>query len=89
MKIKFSISVNEFWNLAQERGWLTKADAFKGREINSKVDWISKGNNEIRMLELKIKDLSEIINQYSNDTTEQEIADALLTIVTMNTFEEE
>jgi hypothetical protein len=88
MKIKFSISVNEFWNLAQERGWLTKADAFKGREINSKVDWISKGNNEIRMLELKIKDLSEIINQYSNDTTEQEIADALLTIVTMNTFEE-
>jgi hypothetical protein len=89
MKIKFSISVNEFWNLAQERGWLTKADDFKGREINSKVDWISKGNNEIRMLELKIKDLSEIINQYSNDTTEQEIADALLTIVTMNTFEEE
>jgi hypothetical protein len=89
MKIKFSISVNEFWNLAQERGWLTKADAFKGREINSKVDWISKGNNEIRMLELKIKDLSEIINQYSNDTTEQEIADALLTIVIMNTFKEE
>jgi hypothetical protein len=53
------------------------------------VDWISKGNNEIRMLELKIKDLSEIINQYSNDTTEQEIADALLTIVIMNTFKEE
>jgi len=85
MKIKFNVSVYEFWNLAQERGWLTKADAFQGQEINNMVDKMNRGNNSIAMLELKIENIAEKINEYSEETTTSEIASAMLTIVRMYT----
>jgi hypothetical protein len=85
MKIKFSICVNEFWCLAQERGWLTKADAFKGQEVNNMVDKMNRGNNSIAMLEIKLDDVAEKIEEYSIEATKDEIASAMLTIVRMYT----
>jgi hypothetical protein len=85
MKIKFNVSVYEFWNLAQERGWLTKADAFQGQEINNMIDKMSRGNNSIAMLEIKLDDVAEKIEEYSIEATKDEIASAMLTIVRMYT----
>lgn len=85
MKIKFNVSVYEFWNLAQERGWLTKADAFQGQEINNMIDKMSRGNNSIAMLEIKLDDVAEKIEEYSTEATKDEIASAMLTIVRMYT----
>jgi hypothetical protein len=85
MKIKFNVSVYEFWNLAQERGWLTKADAFQGQEITNMVDKMNRGNNSIAMLEIKLDDVAEKIEEYSTEATKDEIASAMLTIVRMYT----
>jgi hypothetical protein len=85
MKIKFNVSVYEFWNLAQERGWLTKADAFQGQEITNMVDKMNRGNNSIAMLEIKLDDVAEKIEEYSIEATKDEIASAMLTIVRMYT----
>jgi hypothetical protein len=85
MKIKFNVSSYEFWNLAQERGWLTKADAFQGQEITNMVDKMNRGNNSIAMLEIKLDDVAEKIEEYSIEATKDEIASAMLTIVRMYT----
>jgi hypothetical protein len=83
MKIKFSICVNEFWCLAQERGWLTKADAFKGQEIIKMVERLNHGNNGLGILEIKLEEVAMEIKKYSTDVTEDEIASAMLTIIRM------
>lgn len=85
MKIKFNVSVNEFWCLAQERGWMTKADAFKGREISKRVERLNHGCNGLGILEIKLEDISKEIEEYSTDVTKDEIASAMLTIVRMYT----
>jgi hypothetical protein len=81
MKIRFNISVNEFWNLAQERGWLTKADAFQGQEISKMVDRLNRGNNGLGILEINIKEIANKIEEYSVDVTKEEITSAMLTII--------
>jgi hypothetical protein len=85
MKIRFNISVNEFWNLAQERGWLIKADAFQGQEISKMVDRLNRGNNGLGILEIKLEEIAIEIKKYSADVTTDEIASAMLTIIRMYT----
>jgi hypothetical protein len=81
MKIKFNISVNEFWCLAQERGWMTKVDAFKGQEISKMVERLNHGNNGLGILEIKLEDISKEIEEYSNEATKEEITSAILTLI--------
>jgi hypothetical protein len=85
MKIKFNISENEFWNLAQERGWMTKADVFKGREIGKMVGGLNHDGYGLSMLEIKLEEVAMEIEKYSTDVTENEIASAMLTIIRMYT----
>lgn len=85
MRIKFNISVNEFWNLAQERGWMTKADAFKGREIGKMVDEINKDGLGLSLLEIKLDEVAKEIEEHSAGVTKDEIASAILTIIRMYT----
>ena len=85
MKIKFNISVNEFWNLAQERGWMTKADAFKGREIGKMVDGLNHDGYGLSMLEIKLEEVAKEIEEHSAGAAKDEIASAILTIVRMYT----
>lgn len=87
MKIKFNISVNEFWNLAQERGWMTKADAFKGREIGKMVDEINNDGLGLSLLEIKLDEIATTIEEHSTEATKSEIASAMLTIIRMYTEE--
>lgn len=85
MKIKFNVSPYEFWNLAQERGWLTKADAFQGREIGNMVDEINKDGLGLSLLEIKLDEVAKEIEKYSAGATKDEIASAMLTIIRMYT----
>lgn len=88
MKIKFNISVNEFWNLAQERGWMTKADAFKGRKIGKMVDEINQDGLGLSLLEIKLDEVAEVIEKYSTEAAKSEIASAILTLIRMYTDNE-
>ena len=85
MKIKFNISVNEFWNLAQERGWMTKADAFKGREIGKMVDGLNHDGYGLSMLEIKLEEVAKEIEEHSAGVAKDEIASAILAIIRMYT----
>ena len=85
MKIKFNISTNEFWILAQERGWMTKADAFKGREIGKMVDGLNHDGYGLSMLEIKLEEVAKEIEEHSAGVTKDEIASAMLTIIRMYT----
>jgi hypothetical protein len=85
MKIRFNISENEFWNLAQERGWMTKADVFKGREIGKMVGGLNHDGYGLSMLEMKLEEVAKEIEEHSAGVTKDEIASAMLTIIRMYT----
>ena len=77
--IKYTISNDEFWTLAQERGWMTKADAIKGIKLSKYIDTII--DKELTTMDEVIKMLTDLVIKYSNNIEKDEVTSALLTIV--------